>query len=199
MGRRADQREHTRLRLLEAARAAFEERGFDGTHLRDVARAAGVASGTVFVHFADKRDLLHAALFDDLEAAIDGALDSGPAGLEPWLDHVAGALFGHYAARPRLSRVLLRESLLAEPPWAERFTGQVARVHAAVVARYLAERAESAVAVVSDRTEADAALFGVAFASFYTFALLSWVQGAHPQPRELVARLVRQHLAGAPR
>lgn len=187
---RTDRREETRSRLLAVAREAFEAHGFDGTHLRDVATAAGVASGTIFVHFADKRDLLHACLFEDLEAAIEGALASGPDPLEPWLVHVAGAFFDHYGARPTLSRVLLRESLLAVPPWAERFNDQIARVHAAVVARFEAARARGEVA-------GDGPLFAVAFVSFYTFALLAWVQGAHPAPRELVARLVAAHLAGA--
>jgi AcrR family transcriptional regulator len=190
VGRRDQQRQDTRQRLLEAARVQFAERGFEATQLRDIAAAAGVATGTVFVHFSDKRDLLHAALFDSLEAALEQALGGGPEGLEPWLSHLAGAFFDHYAAHPTLSRVLLRESLISEPPWSERFTGQLARVHAAVVVRFEAARARGEVT-------GDAALFAVAFVSFYTFALLAWVQGAHPAPRELVARLVAAHLAGA--
>jgi AcrR family transcriptional regulator len=183
---RTDQRHATRQRLLAAARSRFEADGFDATHLRDIAADAEVATGTVFVHFADKSDLLHAALFEDLEAAIDAALGSGPAGLEPWLAHFTGALFDHYAARPGLSRVLLRESLVSGPPWAAKFAGQVARVHAAVAARHAAAGAPG-----------DPALFAVAFVAFYTFGLLAWVQGAHPDPRELVAKLVAQHLHGA--
>ena len=35
--------ERNRLRILEAALAAFVERGYDGTAIRDVATAAGVS------------------------------------------------------------------------------------------------------------------------------------------------------------
>ncbi len=190
MSTRTEQREDTRRRLLAAARGRFEVEGFEAAKLRDIAADAGVSVGSVFVHFADKRDLLHAALFEDLEATLDRALTSGPEGLEPWLDHVVGAAMAHYAARPSLSRVLLRESLLAEDPWAGRFAGQHARLHAAVVERFEAARAAGQVG-------GDAGLFGVAFLSFYTFGLLAWVQGAHPDPRGLVARLVHQHVTGA--
>lgn len=187
---RSDRREETRRRLLAVARDLFESRGFEATHLRDVAGAAGVASGTIFVHFADKHDLLHAALFEDLDETIDRALASGPDAIEPWLDHVTGTLLAYYALRPELSRVLLQQSLVAALPWAERFAAQVGRVHAAVAARFEAAAARGEVA-------GDAALFGVAFVSFYTFALLAFVQGSHPDPRALVARLVGAHLAGA--
>lgn len=189
MGVRDEQREETRRRLLEAARQQFEANGFELTGMRDVAAAAGVAAGTVFVHFADKRDLLHAALFEDLEEQLDRALSTGPDGLEAWLVHVAGAFFDYYAARPALSRVLLRESLVAEPPWGDRFAGQFTRVHGAVVERFEAARARGEVC-------GDAAIFALAFISFYTFALMFWVQTAHPDPRGIVARLVAQHLQG---
>lgn len=186
---REQRRDDTRRRLLAAARDRFEASGFDGARLRDVAADAGVAPGTIFVHFADKRDLLHACLFDDLEATIDGALRSGPPGLEPWLDHLCAALFGYYAERPKLSRVLLRESLVADPPWNERFTAQVARVHAAVAARFEAahERGE---------VRGDPTRFAAAFLSFYYFALLGHLQGGLEAPRGLVAGLVASWLEG---
>lgn len=189
MGVRDDQREETRRRLLDAAREQFEAHGFEATGLREIAKAAGVAAGTVFVHFADKKDLLHAALFEDLEAQLDRALATGPEGLEPWLVHVAGMFFDYYAARPRLSRVLLRESLVAEPPWGDRFAGQFTRVHGAVVERFEAARGRGEVC-------GDATVFALAFISFYTFTLMFWVQSAHPNPREIVVRLVAQHLTG---
>lgn len=181
---RAAQREDTRQRLLQAAKARFEAEGFEGAHLRAIAADAGVALGTVFVHFTDKRDLLHAALFEDLELALNVALDGGPDELEAWLAHLANAIFASYEARPALSRVLLQGSLLAEPPWAARFAAQHARVHAAIVAR-------------AGLDPAQAGLLGVAWLSFFQFALLAGLQGAHPDPRGLVARLTAQHLRGA--
>jgi len=48
MGRREQQREETRRRLLDVARAQFAARGFEATQLRDIAKEAGVALGTIF-------------------------------------------------------------------------------------------------------------------------------------------------------
>ena len=52
----------TRDRLVVAARSVFEERGFDGTRMGDIALAAGVSHGTVYTWFPTKEDALHAAV-----------------------------------------------------------------------------------------------------------------------------------------
>ncbi|HWA91345.1 MAG TPA: TetR/AcrR family transcriptional regulator [Rhizomicrobium sp.] len=46
--------------LLEAALDLFESRGFDGVAVPEIARAAGVATGTVYVYFKDKDALVNA-------------------------------------------------------------------------------------------------------------------------------------------
>lgn len=47
-----------RKQLLDAARQLIVERGFDATTMSDVADAAGVAKGTVYLYFDSKADLL---------------------------------------------------------------------------------------------------------------------------------------------
>ena len=54
-----------RAEILEAAAIEFATRGFDGTRVTDVARRAGLASGTVFYHFADKAGLFRALFAAD--------------------------------------------------------------------------------------------------------------------------------------
>jgi hypothetical protein len=107
------------------------------------------------------------------------------------LDRLARAVFLHYQERPRLSRVLLKESLFAEPPWAERFQGQTAGVHAAVV-----QLGEEAVARGELSPATDLQLLGMAWLSFFYFALLAWAQGAHPDPARLVRAQFAQHIHG---
>ncbi|HZG06216.1 MAG TPA: TetR family transcriptional regulator [Streptomyces sp.] len=51
-----------RAAILEAARAAFAERGFAKATIRDVARRAGVTHGLVMRHFTSKERLFLAAL-----------------------------------------------------------------------------------------------------------------------------------------
>lgn len=47
-----------RSQILEAAARIFAEKGFHRATIRDVARAAGVADGTIYNYFANKTDLL---------------------------------------------------------------------------------------------------------------------------------------------
>ena len=55
-GRRERRKAETRARLLAAARDLFVERGYHAARPQDIARAADLAAGTFYVHFADKRD-----------------------------------------------------------------------------------------------------------------------------------------------
>jgi AcrR family transcriptional regulator len=48
----------TRHRILQAAQHLFASRGYDGTTTRDLASAAGVAEGTLFRHFENKKAIL---------------------------------------------------------------------------------------------------------------------------------------------
>lgn len=58
LGRRERAKAEKRARILAAARALFEERGFERTSMSEVARAADVAEGTVFQFAATKVELL---------------------------------------------------------------------------------------------------------------------------------------------
>ncbi|MFI8951345.1 TetR/AcrR family transcriptional regulator [Streptomyces sp. NPDC053750] len=63
---RADARRN-RERLLEVAAAAFAERG-EGASLDDIAKRAGVGTGTLYRHFPTRQALLEAAYLDRIEA-----------------------------------------------------------------------------------------------------------------------------------
>jgi AcrR family transcriptional regulator len=57
-GRPQTRGQRTHERLLLAAGPLFARKGYEGTSIGDVARAAGVGVGTVYHHFRDKRALL---------------------------------------------------------------------------------------------------------------------------------------------
>src|SRR5215204_798794 len=48
---------------LRAATAVFAEKGFFNSKVADIARAAGIADGTVYLYFKNKDDVLH-SIFD---------------------------------------------------------------------------------------------------------------------------------------
>ena len=58
----------TRTRILQAAQRLFAAKGFEGTTTRDLAQIAGVAEGTLFRHFANKKAIL-------VEVATSGWVD----------------------------------------------------------------------------------------------------------------------------
>jgi AcrR family transcriptional regulator len=190
---RAARKGETQARILQVARRHFEREGFDRASIRAIAAEAGVATGTVLLHFTDKAGLLHAALHEDLEAAIARSLAVKTRGsLLVRLSAVVRPFYAYYAQRPKLSRTLLRESLFAEDPWRQRFSEQVVRVTAHVGA--LVEQARAAGELAPDT---DARLLSVAFLSFYYFALLGWVQGGVGDPGAVFRMLMAQHLGKA--
>ncbi len=77
-GAAARSRAATRARLRASGLALFAERGLHGVTTHDIARGAGVAAGTFYLHFRDKRQLFReiageavAALRERLDRATD--------------------------------------------------------------------------------------------------------------------------------
>lgn len=52
-----------RAAILRAASSVFAEKGYFNSKVADIAKAAGVADGTVYLYFKNKDDILH-SLFD---------------------------------------------------------------------------------------------------------------------------------------
>ena len=65
----------TRAAILEAAETAFAESGFHGARMEEIASRAGVAVGTLYNYFEDRKSLL-GALLDASGAELDVRLAS---------------------------------------------------------------------------------------------------------------------------
>lgn len=103
-------RQETRRLILDAAYALFEEKGFQGTTMRELAARAGVGLGTIFQHFPDKAALLAEAFLGDIGAELEVALAGMPGqGIRAQLGHVVRAMYAYYARRPGLSRELVSQ------------------------------------------------------------------------------------------
>jgi AcrR family transcriptional regulator len=74
--------ERNRLRILEAAREVFADRGFDAS-LDQIAAHAGVGVGTVYRRFPDK-DTLIDALFEDRIGEVAAAGQRALTASDPW-------------------------------------------------------------------------------------------------------------------
>jgi AcrR family transcriptional regulator len=64
---RQSQREATRAKVLAAARELFDAHGYQGTTIREIARHAGVAVGSVFTTFSSKGEILSEVMQARLE------------------------------------------------------------------------------------------------------------------------------------
>src|SRR5258705_11197457 len=54
-----------RRQILDGARKVFLDLGFDGASMGEIARAAGVSKGTLYVYFADKNRLFEAIVEEE--------------------------------------------------------------------------------------------------------------------------------------
>ena len=68
--------------ILDAALRTFADRGYDGTNVPEIARAAGVGTGSVYRYFADKEALVN-EVFRDAKLRLRSALLDGMPAPEP--------------------------------------------------------------------------------------------------------------------
>ncbi len=57
--------------ILEAARRVFADKGYNSASVEDIARAAGIAKGTLYLYYPSKNDIYREALKRGLEALCD--------------------------------------------------------------------------------------------------------------------------------
>ena len=61
----ADEDSSKRRQILDGASMVFMDLGFDGASMGEIARAAGVSKGTLYVYFADKNRLFEAIVEEE--------------------------------------------------------------------------------------------------------------------------------------
>ena len=81
---RAPRQDNRRAQLLDAAARLFRERGFHATSMRDIAKAVGMLSGSIYYHFASKEEMLF-AVYQEGKRRVAEAVDAAVAGESgPW-------------------------------------------------------------------------------------------------------------------
>jgi AcrR family transcriptional regulator len=187
-GAAARSRAETRRRLLEAGTELFARQGVHRTTSTQIARAAGVAAGTFYLHFPDKhslfREIAFAALHDLKErmaAAHDAAGPDRVAQLRARMETLVA-----FAAEQRdLVRIVFGRGHEA---------GEVAEEMADALFPGVEARLRDRI----DEGEADAALHPAvaaqALIATWTRVVAWWVEDPSRAPREAVVEtLVRLH------
>lgn len=121
---RASKRENTRERIRVAAWELFSTAGYEKTTTQAIAKRAGVAAGTVFLHASDKADLLFLVMHDRLSDCVEERFASMPKE-GPTLDrlmHVFRGLFHMYAQTPDVAAAFVKSFPGASGPNAQRMT-----------------------------------------------------------------------------
>lgn len=187
---RAARRAETREKIRAAAWALFTERGFDATTTEAIAKRAGVAGGTIFVHASDKPDLLFLVMHDRLALTVEEAFRTLPDGpLVDRLLHVFGALFRMYGEHPDVAAAFVKSFPGAKGPNAQEMMAMTVgfMFRLALLVGEAQRRGEVA-------GDVDGQLAGQNFFALYFMALLAWI-GGHATLEQALEPTLRDALA----
>ena len=98
-------------RILQAAIRVFAENGFFNSKVAEIAKAANVADGTIYLYFKNKDDIL-ISLFEDRMKVIIDRLSGQLKGVEDPLDRIRVFIRCHFqmvAEEPELAQVITVE------------------------------------------------------------------------------------------
>jgi len=170
--------EDNRKRLLAAARATFDEKGPNAS-LNQIAKRAGVGSGTLYRHFPSLQSLLAAVIADDIDALCTHGRDllnhpSPEDALHIWL----GAVARHATAMRGLVAIQM-----ATPPT------QTGRQRAALAGHHGAIRATGA--ALLERVQAKGQAPGIDASDLLMLVnAAAWASEQAPNDPDLLDRLL---------
>jgi len=132
-------RSTTRSRLEQVALGLFEARGFDGTTVDDIAKAAGISRRTFFRYYPSKNDVVWGD-FEARLATMEAELESADAAVPP-LEALADVVV-HFNALPPEAVTAHRQrmSLILHVPALQAHSALRYAEWRAVVARFVAAR-----------------------------------------------------------
>ena len=110
-------------RLLQAALAEFDERGFQPVRVDDIVRRAQTSHGTFYLYFANKEDIFKALLsdaLDDIQTITDEfpvvtRNEAGREALRQWVHRFCDV----YAAHGPVIRALSQAEIVSEEVWGD--------------------------------------------------------------------------------
>ena len=110
-GRREANKREKLSRIRRAARDVFLKKGFEAATIREIAAAADVAFGTLFLYAKDKQDLLLLLFDEELPALTERAFRMAKPDA-PFIEQILAfftEFYAFFSATPQLSRDMMRE------------------------------------------------------------------------------------------
>ena len=133
MSRRQRKKAETRAAIIAAARTLFAQQGYTGTRTRDIAEAAGIATGTLFNYAPTKEAVVLLVWKARATALMESGLAAAASSSDP-LDGVTalfGPIYRFYAEDLELGRLFLQQATYApasDPEMVALSEGFVARI-----------------------------------------------------------------------
>jgi AcrR family transcriptional regulator len=189
LGIREQNKLEKRLRIQTAVRELFSKHGYETATLRQIARRAHVALGTLFNYAQDKRDLIFLIFNEELSDLTDEALKATQTE-DPLLQQLIALCrlhFKFFARDPVLSRILLRDmTFYSEGKHAAEFQRIRGRLLSGIEAVVRAAQESGQI-----RSDEDPRLIARHIFLVFAGALRWWIANRRPNPSEGVADLKR--------
>jgi AcrR family transcriptional regulator len=190
-GRRERHRAADRAALLAAAEAVFSQRGYHGTSMRDLARAAGFSVGGVYQCFPSKDDLYLALIEEQWQqffALLRQALAAGDT-IERLLA-LTRATLEYFEARRAFFQIYLSDRSRFAPAFKDRVAATVThnqRTLRRFVARLMAEGVRERILRPLDPEVLASAYLGILHHSLFDLACGALAKRAVPRAELLVS------------
>ena len=185
LGRRERNKREKRARIVAAARELFERQGFGSTTTQQIADAADIGTGTLFLYARTKEDLLVMVFQNEMLETARQIFAIQPTGQDivDRLMAVFNRMADYHARDIDLARLLLRELVMSQT---EARRSDIDELMDAIH--------DGLTAIIQDGGRvANAPLVARSAFALYYFALISWVGAG--QDRGWCMRLLREQLA----
>jgi AcrR family transcriptional regulator len=187
-----------RRQIVQGAREIFLARGFDAASMSDIARAAGVSKGTLYVYFENKEQLFEAIVHEECQAHAEGAfaLDHANHDLEAVLTRL-GTAYLEFLCTTEKASALRTVAAIAErmPEIGRVFYETGPAVGIAKLADYLKAQNEAGILAVGDCTVAAAQFLDACKSTLFMPVLFNFSDAPRPEAiRHVVGIAVRTFL-----
>ena len=103
--------------IIEASIKVFAEYGYHNSKISKIAEVAGVATGSVYVYYKNKKDILQkifSNLWSNINNEIDNIIDNSNISSLEKLDAMIDLIFDMFAESPALAKVFVNEQINIE-------------------------------------------------------------------------------------
>jgi AcrR family transcriptional regulator len=179
-----------RRQIVGGARSVFLSQGFDAASMNDIARAAGVSKGTLYVHFKDKEQLFEAIVENECETQAEGIfeLDANDHDVQAVLTRL-GLAYIRFLCRPEKASAIRIVIAIAErmPELGRKFYESGPGKGIAKLAAYIKAQVEAGLLAVDDCEVAAAQLLEAYQAMLFKPMVFNFVR---EPSEEQIARVV---------